>query len=1032
MKTASTLKSLVHGKLPMVVAAGVLVGVTSSSWAASNIGGRFLGRNDPTDYLFRTESAGVFPQTWWNNIDQGGTTFKGTSQSLLDDGGNFTNVKIIYDASDAWISDGGTATPNEKLMKGIIKANPNPDCAPIDNSDRIRFTITNLPPTGVYNVLVYSMHNGIGAEMSVGIGATTYYIAQENNFTVVGSFVLATSTTPGGYADANYAQFNNVSPAPNGTIVIDCFKNVICPQIADGIGVPGIQVVQVSGPAYPPNTSTCAITADPVGTLTVEGSQVTFVVADTGPCKVQWTKNGVNIPGANDETLRFTAALSDNNALIRAIVYNNVNTNVSNPALLQVDANTPPTFTQGLLKVEQWQNIGAGTGNGGIADLKTNIPGSSVTGSTPTTTYYVGGGNVPPTSPNVDSFGDRVWGWIKPDVTGDYFLFIRSDDSSELYMNQVAVAGTTNALPDVQVETPIAYEYTCCRAFLEPPSATPTTTAPIHLDAGNYYGIVLLLKDGTGGDMMQLAWRLSTDTTPAGSLQPIPAANVFTMASPAGRRVNVTGQPKSTTVIQGRKASFTVGVTTTPIAGEFGVQWLSNNVATFASGATYTTPAATLAMNGTVYKARVFTPSGIILSSNATLTVIPDTNAPVPSVGVITRNDGVVEVGVAFDEPVDVSTLIPANFTVLGAGTTTLKLATNSFNTYLGVVLDATGLTGGNTYTARVTNVKDPYNNAMPPTDVPFKVGPVKWAESGVPIRPGQVVPVGETGFDILNGGRKEWDSYDEITMAYVKKTNDFDVEVQVVYAEPGSQWTRVGLQARNGLDAGVASTNGTGLGAHSAYAQTHVNPSQTIGSSGAWPTTDPIQPQNNTPNNGHEQNCRLAAAAATTGWGNNLAGAPLYPDVWLRLQRVGTNINGFSSSDGRNWAAQGSVTLTDQQADMYVGMSLAVETGNIWPGASFDVWGPTDPNCTTGCAFDANYDRLWVAQFRNFIDTGSTQISIATVGGVPRITFGGVLQRAPVVTGPYTDVAGATSPYTPPAGPAAGFFRVRGTITSK
>jgi hypothetical protein len=440
-------------------------------------------------------------------------------------------------------------------------------------------------------------------------------------------------------------------------------------------------------------------------------------------------------------------------------------------------------------------------------------------------------------------------------------------------------------------------------------------------------------------------------------------------------------------------------------------------------------------MNGTVYKARVFTPSGIILSSNATLTVIPDTNPPVPFVGVITRNDGVVEVGVSFDEPVDVSTLVPANFTVLGAGATTLKLATNSFNTYLGVVLDTTGLSGGNTYTARVTNVKDPYNNAMPQTDVPFTVGPVKWADSGVPVRPGQVVPVGATGFDILNGGRKEWDNYDEITMAYVKKTNDFDVEVQVVYAEPGSEWTRVGLQARNGLDAGVASTNGTGLGAHSAYAQTHVNPSQTIGSSGAWPTSDPVQPGNTTPNNGHEQNCRLTAGASTTGWGANLAGAPLYPDVWLRLQRVGTNINGFSSSDGRNWAAQGSVTLTDQQADMNVGMSLAIETGNIWSGTppnGFNVWGPTDPNCTTGCAFDPNYDRLWVAQFRNFIDVGSTQISIATVGGVPKITFGGVLQRAPVVTGPYTDVAGATSPYTVPTGSAAGFFRVRGTITSK
>jgi hypothetical protein len=1033
MKTASTTLNTLVSKLScMVASVGVIIGVTSSGWAASNVGASFIGRNDPTDVLSRTDSAGVVPQAWWNNVDSG-ATYKGTSQSMLDSAGNFTNVRIIYDASDSWVSDGGTATPNEKLMKGIIKANPDPDCTPINNSDRMRFVITNLPPAGVYNVVVYAMANALNAEMSVSIGATTYYIEQENNFSIVGSFVQATSTAPGGYADGNYAEFDGVSPAGDGTIVITCFKNVVCPQLNDGIGVAGIQLVQVSGPAYPPNTQTCQITADPASTLTVEGSQVTFVVADAGPCKVQWTKNGVNIPGATDETLKFTAALSDNNALLRGVVYNNVITNVSNPAVLQVDANTPPSFTQGLLRVEQWQNIGGGTGAAGLNDLKTNIPGLNVTGTTPTATYYVGGGNVPPTNPNVDGFGDRIWGWIKPDVTGDYYLFIRSDDSSELYINQTPVAGTTNAIPDVQNEAPVASEYACCKAFQEPPASSETTPSPIHLDAGNYYGIVMLLKDGTGGDMMQLAWRLSTDTTLASSLQPIPAANVYTMASGAGRRTTVTTQPQSTTVIQGRKASFTVGVSTAPFAGEFGIQWLANNVAVPGASATYTTPAATLGMNGTVYKARLFTPSGIILSSSATLTVIPDTNPPVPFVGVITRNDGVVEVGVSFDEPIDTSTLIPANFTVLGAATTTLKLATNSFNNYLGVVLDTTGLSGGNTYTARVSNVKDPYNNAMPQTDVRFTVGPVKWAESGQPIRPGQVVPVGDTGFDILNGGRKEWDSYDEITMAYVKKTNDFDVEVQVVYAEPGSQWTRVGLQARNGLDVGVASTNGTGLGTHSAYAQTHVNPSQTIGSAGQWPASDPVQPGNTTPNNGHEQNCRLAAASATTGWGANLAGAPLYPDVWLRLQRVGTNINGFSSSDGRNWAAQGSVTLTDQQADMYVGMSLAIETGNIWSGSppnGFNVWGPTDPNCTAGCAFDANYDRLWVAQFRNFIDVGSTQISIASVGGVPKITFGGVLQRASIVTGPYTDVTGATSPYTP-TGPG-GYFRVRGTITSK
>ena len=386
--------------------------------------------------------------------------------------------------------------------------------------------------------------------------------------------------------------------------------------------------------------------------------------------------------------------------------------------------------------------------------------------------------------------------------------------------------------------------------------------------------------------------------------------------------------------------------------------------------------------------------------------------------------------GFSFDEPINPASLVSGNFSVQGH-TSTFKLATNSYNTYQGVVLDPSGLSPGNTYTALVQNVSDPYGNVMPQTSVPFTVGPVKWAETGVPIRPGQVIPVGDTGFDVLNGGRKEWDSYDEITMAYVKKTNDFDVQVQVVMAEPGSEWTRVGLQARNGLDTdvGSASSNGTGAGTHSAYAQTHVNPNQTLGSTGLWPSSDPIQPGNPTPNNGHEQNTRLAAAAATTGWGNNLAGAPSYPNVWLRLTRQGTNIHGMSSSDGKTWQDQGSVTLTDQKADMFVGPSLAVETGNIWT-SGFDVWGPTDPGCTSICTFDPNYDRLWVAQFRNFIDTPS--LSIALVAGHPTITFVGALQRASAVTGPYADVAGAVSPYTVPAGQSAGFFRVRGTISPK
>ncbi|MCP5522820.1 MAG: Ig-like domain-containing protein [Verrucomicrobiales bacterium] len=50
--------------------------------------------------------------------------------------------------------------------------------------------------------------------------------------------------------------------------------------------------------------------------------------------------------------------------------------------------------------------------------------------------------------------------------------------------------------------------------------------------------------------------------------------------------------------------------------------------------------------------------------------------------------------------------------------------------------------------------------------------------------------------------------------------------------------------------------------------------------------------------------------------------------------------------------------------------------------------------------------------------------IGIGAAGGTVTVTFTGTLQSAETVEGPYTDVDGATSPYTVPGGSAAGFFR--------
>lgn len=112
-----------------------------------------------------------------------------------------------------------------------------------------------------------------------------------------------------------------------------------------------------------------------------------------------------------------------------------------------------------------------------------------------------------------DNYGTRVYGWITPEVGGEYRFFLRSDDGSELYLS-------TDENP-ANMEL-IAFEDGCCKAFLEPADNVSQTSHPVALEAGKRYYIEAFQKEGGGGDYVEVAWRLEGDATPAGELQPIP------------------------------------------------------------------------------------------------------------------------------------------------------------------------------------------------------------------------------------------------------------------------------------------------------------------------------------------------------------------------------------------------------------------------------------------------------------------------------------------------------------------------------
>jgi hypothetical protein len=866
--------------------AGLLLGAVTTASAAS-VGVSFAGR-DPGFPLDADASAGVVAQSLWNNL--AGEPFSSTSYSLLANTGEFTDVKLVYAANDSWHSDGPSVTANDKLMKGIQKMNPDPDTAPINNTDRMIFTITNLP-AGTFNVLVYLANNGAGGEVSVNAGgAITYYVSQEASFT--GTFVRSTDTTPGSWpVGANYAQFDGVASV-NGAITVTVIKNIVDPQVADGGGVAAIQFVQLTGSPLPPNTTACSITTPPTSITNIAGDTATFSVVATSPSRIQWQKNGVDIPGAVNLTYRTPpTVVGDNNATFRAIVYNNVNTNTSASAVLTVLAGLPAVLVQGLLEVQRWDAVTGTTTAEALAVINAVPP------VTPSTSFFVGSAAVP--DQGIDNFALKISGWFSPTVTGDYHFFIRSDDASALYLNQVAAVSGTNALPDLNTDIPIAEEFDCCDAFIEPDLGDTATSVLIPLQAGKFYGMIYVLKEGTGGDIGQVAWRLSTDTNAAATLTPIGAKNIYLMASPSGKTAVITTQPTAVTTIEGQTATFNVVVTTTPTAGAASIQWLKNGTPIpGATAATYKTPILTAADNGTKYQASILTLVGPLTSDEVTLTVNLDNVPPVAlSAGAIKNLASGDDVGIIFSEKLaqPVAETI-GNYTIAG-GTV---LSANYMASSPGVILRVTGL-GAGAHSVNVKNVTDVKGNPMTTQDLPFTVSttPVWGAVGGNEMANGfgkgyGVLPVGNGGFDVYSEGIGEWAAYDEATFVYEQVTGDFDKKLRVEFQDTASQWSRAGLIMREVTNIGVDRAAQEG-GESGRYQKIHVNP-----------TGPTLTGPGTAGNNSHEGNRRLDKGGQTSapGFANNTS--PLYPTAWVRLQRLGQTNNVFRSDDGIAWSYLG------------------------------------------------------------------------------------------------------------------------------
>lgn len=627
-------------------------------------------------------------------------------------------------------------------------------------------------------------------------------------------------------------------------------------------------------------------------------------------------------------------------------------------------------LTQGFLTVDRWEGIGGATGTAGISDLETAIAGGK-----PTVTFYAPSAAVEQTNPNIDQFGMLLWGWVKPDVTGDYDFFTSSDDPSQVFLNPTASGSGTNSLPDFNSATPIAEEDGCCNAFAEPSAGTSrTTSSPIHLEAGKLYGIAILMKEGGGGDYVRVAWRLTTDTTPAAQLKPISGANLWTTVDPTGKTAVISAQPAAVSTVEGRTASFTVGVTTSGGGGDvnhagvplYAVTWLTNGVPVpGVNGPTYTTRPLTLADNGIKVQAHVITLVGALDSTSVTLTVKIDNIPPqVLSVGSLNDfNNNSTDVSVIFDKPLKdaASATVLTNYVLKFGTITAARYVSNASGlttspVQSGVILTASGVTNGAANQLTIKNIIDTKGNILKSAAVAFTASTKTYISIGTigDFQPAAFSATNDTGFNLVSGGNAYWGTEDDITMVYETVKGDFDKIAQVEYADPASNWARSGLSARESLNKGAPTTDGSGDNPASRYQMIISDPTTKFDGTAA--------------NNAYETNRRLSTGGATSS--SNSSGTPPYPNSWVRLKRTGQVINMFYGSDGTTWFPLGRTDFADPSLNanseppigdtMFVGPTYGPENGNI---------------------ADTTLRALWATRIRNYGDAPKKPRGYASYG---------------------------------------------------
>lgn len=336
---------------------------------------------------------------------------------------------------------------------------------------RVNVSIDRSPPT---------VPGGLAGHVTVASGPTITLIwtASQDAQSAVDHYVVyrdgqaLASTTATSYADTGVAAITSYSYQVSA-VNRDGFESGLSSPVT--VTVPGI----VSSTT--PDKHIEIVFSEPLNPATA-GLLSNYTLNGVAPGSVSLANNNTKVI--------VNAASSLTVGSVYTLAMNNLTTVSGNqlPASLTYAFNYVPQGSGYVLR-EYWLNIGTGT-------AVTDLTGNAAYPNSPSGTSYQSSLEAPWLWGT--NYGTRMRGYISPPVTGNYYLWIASDDSSELWLS-------TDENPANKVKIAYLSGSTTFRNWTA--NATQASAAKA-LVAGQRYYIEVLHKQGGTIDNLSVRWQL--------------------------------------------------------------------------------------------------------------------------------------------------------------------------------------------------------------------------------------------------------------------------------------------------------------------------------------------------------------------------------------------------------------------------------------------------------------------------------------------------------------------------------------------